>query len=325
MAKGRESLSSRRPAQWQLPWNDILMAAKEIVESYETGVTLRQLFYRLVSAEMIPNNQNVYKRLSAKTAAARREGWFPALIDRTRMIEKITQWDSPDDILDSSFQTYRRDRTEGQKNTIYIGVEKHGMTVQLMHWFGDLGIPVLALGGYSSQTFVDVVRDDIDRCGRDAILLYAGDFDPSGIDIDRDFEERTEVFSEVIRVALTKKQVEHYDLPPLPGKETDVRKWSFMRQHGELIQVELDALPPEELRKLYQRAIDKLWDKKAYKKVLAQEQEERKVLEEALNVSRLDNWVAKGVYLARESEAPATISPSRVEIDALMDEIHDLG
>ena len=39
-----------------------------------TSVTLRQLFYRLVSAQVIPNSQGAYKRLSALTAEARREG-----------------------------------------------------------------------------------------------------------------------------------------------------------------------------------------------------------------------------------------------------------
>jgi hypothetical protein len=47
-------------------------------------VTLRQLFYRLVSAQVIPNSQAAYKRLSSLTAEARRNGDFPALIDRGR-------------------------------------------------------------------------------------------------------------------------------------------------------------------------------------------------------------------------------------------------
>jgi hypothetical protein len=324
MAKGRASISNRRPASWQLDWKMILERAKAIVESYETGVTLRQLFYRLVSEELIPNNQNVYKRLSSKTAAARREGWFPSLIDRTRSIEAHATWTSPESSLEEALSTYRRDRTEGQKHSIYLGVEKHGMSVQLMHWFGKYGIPVLALGGYSSQTFVDVVRDDIENQGRDAILLYAGDFDPSGVDIDRDFQERTEIFSKVIRVALNKKQVESYDLPPLPGKETDVRKWSFIAAHGELIQVELDALPPEELRKLYQKAIDRLWNKKAYEKVLEQEALERAVLRDALAVSGFDNPVSKSIFLLEDSESPVKVRPSKGQIGVLMDKVHDL-
>ena len=51
-----------------------------IVQSYSTGVTLRQLFYRLVSALLLPNTQSAYKRLSSVTAEARRRGEFPELV-----------------------------------------------------------------------------------------------------------------------------------------------------------------------------------------------------------------------------------------------------
>ena len=89
---------------------------------------------------------------------------------------------------------------------------------QLQEWFGDLGVPVLALGGYSSQTYEDDVIADAAADERPAVLLYAGDHDPSGEDIDRDFIAQTDCWDEVRRVALTARQVEQYALPPQPGK-----------------------------------------------------------------------------------------------------------
>ena len=231
-----------------MPWNDILRRAVEIVNSYDTGVTLRQLYYRLVSEGLMPNRQQSYKTLSAKTAAARREGWFPALIDRTRDIERFDTWESPEHALDWLTKIYRRPRDEGQEWSIYIGVEKHGLTTQLMAWFANLGIPVMALGGYSSQTFVDVVANDVHGQKRKSVLLYAGDFDASGMDIDRDFIERAHIFDETVRVALTADIVRDYNLPPMPGKAEDSRSARFMLEHGELVQVELDALAPNDLR-----------------------------------------------------------------------------
>jgi predicted DNA-binding transcriptional regulator AlpA len=64
-------------------------------------------------------------------------------------------------------------------------------------------VPVLALGGYGSQTYVDNVFADVQANGRPAVLLYAGDHDPSGEDIDRDFTTRTNCWTAVRRVALT--------------------------------------------------------------------------------------------------------------------------
>lgn len=49
----------------------------------------------------------------------------------------------------------------------------------------------------------------------------------------------------------------------------------FIARHGELVQVELDALPPEALRDLYQSALDRYWDTSAFEHTLAREQAER--------------------------------------------------
>lgn len=54
--------------------------------------------------------------------------------------------------------------------------------------------------------------------GRPAVLLYAGDHDASGEDIDRDFSARTGCWWKVRRVALTATQVRQYALRPSRAK-----------------------------------------------------------------------------------------------------------
>jgi hypothetical protein len=255
----------------RIDWQSVVARAAEIVRGYETGVTLRQLFYRLVAVQVIPNTTTAYKGLSRLTAEARRDGSFPALIDRGRTIDQASHWNSPSHALTSLHSQYRLDRTAEQDVSIYIGVEKAGLVMQLQSWFGDLGIPILALGGYSSQTYVDEVADDVAGRGRRAVLLYAGDFDPSGEDIDRDFEKRSDCWDEVVRVALTADQVNEYRLPPAMGKATDTRADAFVARHGALVQVELDALPPDVLQALYQAALNEFWDTSAYETVRERE------------------------------------------------------
>lgn len=252
----------------RLEWPQIITRAAEIVRSYDTGVTLRQLHYRLVSEQRYPNTQTCYKRLSALTAEARRAGEFPDLIDRGRAIHRFATFTSVTDALQDTRDCYRLDRTAGQDVSLFLGVEKAGMVIQLQAWFGDLGVPVLALGGYSSQTYADDIVRDVQRQHRPAVLLYAGDFDASGEDIDRDLIARTDCWAKVMRIGLTEDQIEEYSLPENPGKTTDSRAAGFVERHGRLVQVELDALPPEELRALYQRAVDRLWDVSAYRRVL---------------------------------------------------------
>lgn len=260
-------------------WPDVLAHAAPIVDSYDTGVTLRQLFYRLVADETLPNTQTAYKSLSSATADARRRGDFPDLVDRVRAIHRYRTFPGPEQASRWLAAIYRRDRTEGQDASVYLGVEKAGIVAQLEGWFGDLGVPILALGGYSSQSYVEDVKADVSASGRPAVLLYAGDHDPSGEDIDRDFVARADCFTKVVRVALTAEQVAAYDLPPQPGKRADSRAAGFTARHGQLVQVELDALPPDTLRGLYRDALDDFWDVSAYEAVLDREDAERAELE----------------------------------------------
>lgn len=279
-------------------WAPILDRAVAIVESYDTSVTLRQLYYRLVSEELIPNLRSAYGQLSARTAKARREGWFPALIDPGRDIDRW--YPTFTTLVEAQAwikRTYRRDRTEGQEYAVYLGVEKAGMVEQLRAWFGSpLGIPVVALGGYSSQSYVAQVMADVERDGRPAVLIYAGDLDSSGEDIDRDFIKRTGCWNDVVRVALTPEQVRDFALPPLAGKTytaehravmlgkakvgdpSDSRSGAFIARHGEYFQVEVDALPPEELRQVFADELARWWDEDVHAETMQREIQDREDL-----------------------------------------------
>ncbi len=144
----------------------------------------------------------------------------------------------------------------------------------------------------ASQSYVDEVRADSwqrisayhERNGggiRDTVLLYAGDFDPSGEDIGRDFRARTHCFDKVVKVALSPEQVDAYRLPPALGKATDSRAAAFVARHGRLVQVELEALDPNDLRDLYERALEPFWDVSAFKRSVAQEREDLDALDGA--------------------------------------------
>ena len=118
------------------------------------------------------------------------------------------------------------------------------------------------------------IRDDVtDTCGV-PVLIYAGDFDPSGEDIQRDFLSRTSCFPLFRRIAVTPEQVEKYDLPEAVGKVSDSRAARFLERHGKLVQVELEALEPDVVRELYQEAIDEYWDVSAFEATCAQEEED---------------------------------------------------
>lgn len=257
-------------------WPPIIGRAAEIVLSYHTGVTLRQLFYRLLSMQLIPATG--YKRLSELTAKGRRAGEFPDLIDRGRAIHQHVTFTDPANAMDVLISQYWLDRTAGQDVSLYLGCEKAGLVAQLTSWFGDLGIPILALGGNASQSYVDVVERHVHGQDRPAVLLYAGDLDASGVLIDMDFIARTDCWDKVERVALNYEQIGEYDLPKLPGEDRDPNTPKFIALYGSSFKVEVDALDPDDLRLLFQEAVDGYWDTSRYERVLAREAEDLAVL-----------------------------------------------
>lgn len=288
-------------ARINLRWEPVLRRGAELTERFTqrqgAPPTLRQIHYALFgfTTEGVTYSNRHYCTLSKKTAALRRQGLFPRLADNTRSIAEYRNWAGVGDHLDYAANVHRRDRTAGQEVNIYLGVEKRGMTAQLQAWFGrDLGIPILPLGGTSSEGFEAEVIDHIADDGRPSVLVYAGDWDASGEMILANFTRWVQ-FSKVVQVALTVHQVFAHDLPLVeskPDPESQNTHWPQFRNRyrSELaemgwdgndrqpVQVELDALDPDVIHTLYADAIAEFWDTSTHRDVLRQEEADRAVL-----------------------------------------------
>jgi hypothetical protein len=98
----------------RLDWATIIGEGATIVRSYRTRVTLRQLHYRLVAANVggYENTAGCYKQLSSRTAELRRAGEFPALADTGRSVA-VPYFD--DDVRDALSTMARRYRSTGPR------------------------------------------------------------------------------------------------------------------------------------------------------------------------------------------------------------------
>ena len=65
----------------------LIETVNAILTEYEGPLTLRQVFYRLVAAQVIENTERQYKRLSEVLTKAWRQG----LVDEDRIIDRIRQ------------------------------------------------------------------------------------------------------------------------------------------------------------------------------------------------------------------------------------------
>ncbi|MFD4260704.1 hypothetical protein ACFWR9_24555 [Streptomyces sp. NPDC058534] len=271
-------------ASERIRWPAVVDRAREIVESYEGGVTLRQVMYRLVSEGALPHTAPMYRRLSAQLARARREGRFPDLIDTVREIHAPPVWPGVDAFVREMPGWFGLDRTSGQSHALYVAAEKDTLRQQLTGWLAYAGIPVLVVRGFGSQSYADIVHDRVTADPRSGVLLVVGDFDCSGEDIERDWVARTGCWSRTERILLTYEQVRAYELPATEGKRGDPRWPAFARRYGfdpaRPVQWEVEALEPAELQRLVLDAVGPYVDRDVLARQVAREEAQRRALEE---------------------------------------------
>ena len=237
----------------------IIENAQNILSEYPGGITVRQLHYRLVAIGMI-NDMNHYKRVVTAMTKARWDDIvdMEAFVDRERSMYGETKADEKD--LDDEIeqgetqvkawmQNYRLNRWSNQDNYIEVWIEKKALQGVFERPCLAKSVGLAPCKGYPSITFLHdaYMRFSEAECnGKNPIILYFGDYDPSGEDIPRSIENnlrRMGVDVEVKRLALLPEQIEEMNLPGVPPKRTDTRtrNWS-----GGSV-VELDAVEPTRL------------------------------------------------------------------------------
>ena len=240
---------------------DLLEQAIQVLAEYDHPLTLRQLYYRLVAAHVLENAENQYKRLSALLVEARESGFVSpdALEDRTRAPHKPSAWCGLDGYLETVRDAYRRDKWDSQPVHLEVWVEKDALGAMIERVTGPWDVYSYACRGYNSFSALWEAAGRFEEIGKPVVVLYLGDFDPSGVDMTRDVRDRLSRYTSaqitVRRLALTKEQIIEHDLPPMPAKRSDTRAPAFIEEHGEISAVELDALPPDVLTALVAEAI----------------------------------------------------------------------
>jgi hypothetical protein len=314
----------------------IIEHAREITEDYKRRgftLTLRQLFYQFVARDLLPNKQAQYKRLGNIVDEARQAGLldWSTIEDRTRNVERPSVWTSPESIIRAVAEQYQEDPWRGQKYRPEVWIEKDALVGVVEPVCERFKVPYFACRGYTSQSEAYAAGKRFQayrRQGFTPIVLHLGDHDPSGLHMTVDNGNRLDLFSyghvEVRRLALNMDQIEQYDPPPNPAKETDSRFESYAAEHGES-SWELDALDPDVIDQLIEDALRDLIDQDAWDKAEEAEREHKEGLEQAS-----DNWEGVARYLKyKDGEADfealtsigvSTIEEALVEIEAHADE-----
>lgn len=263
-------------------------------------LTLRQVFYQLVSHLSIPNTQNQYKALSAALSKARKDGLIPweAIEDRTRPLYGSTGWGSAASFLRRNLESlpdfYQRNLMWSQDSYIELFVEKQALITPFERAAGQYHLLVNMGRGYSSTTVIKEMADRLETAeagGYHPVILAFSDLDPSGVDLVDNLSRQFLDFNlepEVERVALTWDQVQQYDLPHDPDalKMTDARAKRFVEEYGQYA-VELDALSPATLEQLVREAVEGRVDLDSFEEQVKTEAEERQTIK-----AKIERWLS---------------------------------
>jgi hypothetical protein len=280
---GTGSKKGRGMAQRSL---DLIEAMYTVTEAAQP-ITGRGIGYKLFASGLIPSMeraemQRVYRLLKE----AREQGHIPWawIVDETRELERVSTWANPAPYARAVARSYRRDFWDQQPVRVMVVSEKGTVRGLLRPVLDHFAVGFQVMHGFSSATIVyDISRDDD---GRPLIILYVGDFDPSGMymsekDLPNRFSKYDGNHVTTRRIALTRKQVKGLPSFPAADKRKDPRyKW-FRSNYGDRCW-ELDAMDPSYLRVCVERAIVVLIEPVAWQRCEIINQAERESLQTIL-------------------------------------------
>jgi hypothetical protein len=150
---------------------------------------------------------------------------------------------------EATSRSYRRDFWNQQPVRYEVWSEKGTVRGVLAPVLDEYAVGFRVMHGFASATAVyDVAQDDD---GRPLIVLYVGDYDPSGMFMSvHDLPDRLEKYDgghvELRRIALKREQTADLLSFPASDKKGDKRHSWFVRNFGARCW-ELDAMDPNDL------------------------------------------------------------------------------
>ncbi len=255
-----------------MKYNEVVGLVNKILAEYSEA-TVRQIYYRMVSPpyQYMENTRSMYTSFDGMLTKARESGdidWRKIIDNSRQVLSPERTYDSIDDFLtelkfnvDNWWQRYNTDLWQNQDCLVKVFVEKDALSRIFSEVALPYQVPVISGRGYNSFTQLMGQAEKWQDIDKTIYILYFGDFDPSGLDIDRSAYARLSKYCQadikLIRIALTENDIAN--LPPNPTKALDKRAAAYTARYGDNCW-ELDALPPDQLRDRGRTAIERYID-----------------------------------------------------------------
>ena len=266
----------------------------------ENPMTVRQVFYRMVSLGVIEKSEAAYKGTVCRLLALmRRERVLPFgwISDNTRWMRKPDTYSGMESALEYTARTYRRALWDMQDAYVEVWLEKDALAGVLYQETKAWDVPLMVTRGYPSLSYLYEAAEALAAQDKPSYLYYFGDYDPSGVDITRNVEAGIREFApdaEIYfhRVAVTPQQIAQWKLLTRPTKKSDSRSKNFGDRS-----VEVDAILPAQLRALARECITRHIDQDALERNRVVEAQERETM---LRISAA--WSAGNLGIVPDSE-----------------------
>jgi hypothetical protein len=260
-------------------------ALMEIVFTF-SPVTVRQVFYQAVNRGLVPKDEaKGYRVVQRRLVALRASGGIPHghIVDGTRYVHGSNRYANLEEFAAYAAGLYRKDYWDDSEVRVEVWLEKDALKgVLIPTVVQECGLGLYVTRGFASVTYLQEAAEMIEDDGRETYVYILTDFDPSGVVIAEKVEEeltKRAPLSDITveRLAVNREQIERWNLPTRPTKSSDTRARAFRRRYG-TDSVELDAIPPDEMRNLVRDAIDSHMEPWRLEQFRMVEREERETL-----------------------------------------------
>ncbi|MGA3030852.1 MAG: hypothetical protein ABSE58_08980 [Candidatus Limnocylindrales bacterium] len=172
------------------------------------AMTLRQLYYALVSTGALPKTEAAYGKLKRLVVDLREDGTIPwgSIVDHVRAVFAVRTFDGIEDLLTDSAMLYRRNLMRDQHYSVQLWAESDSIGSVIAPVAERYTIPTFIGRGYSSRGYLWTAAQDAvaaHQSSKRVIIFHVGDFDPSGEDIFRDLEQTFRLYAAAIQVGRT--------------------------------------------------------------------------------------------------------------------------
>lgn len=247
-------------------------------------MTVRQVYYQATVRGLVEKTKEGYSKVQLALSKMRTDEILPWdwIIDLTRRVRCPFTYSDPAEAIEDMARWYRKSLWDGSSVYVQVWLEKDALAGVVDSVTDPLDVSLFSARGYSSITFLKEAAQGLQRQERPCYVYHLGDSDPSGVNAAETIERELREYAPGVtihfeRLAVTDQQIEDWNLPSRPTKETDSRskKW---KEDGRGDSVELDAIPPNELRNLVRAAIMRHITDAGLKRLHAIEKKEKEAL-----------------------------------------------